>query len=106
MSKKLDGKIAVVTGGSAGIGLGIAKAFAAEGAQVCITGRRQDALDAAVAEIGNGAVGFQADAASLADLDRLYAQVRTRFGRIDVLALNAGFYEFQALGEITEAHFD
>jgi NAD(P)-dependent dehydrogenase (short-subunit alcohol dehydrogenase family) len=106
MSKKLEGKIAVVTGGSAGIGLGIAKAFAAEGAQVYITGRRQDALDAAVAEIGHGAIGVQADAASLADLDRLYAQVRTQFGRIDVLALNAGFYAFQPLGEITEAHFD
>jgi NAD(P)-dependent dehydrogenase (short-subunit alcohol dehydrogenase family) len=106
MTKKLEGKIAVVTGGSAGIGLGIAKAFAAEGAKVYVTGRRQDALNAAVAEIGNGAVGVQADAASLADLDRLYAQVKKDSGRIDVLALNAGFYEFAPLGSITEEHFD
>jgi NAD(P)-dependent dehydrogenase (short-subunit alcohol dehydrogenase family) len=106
MTRKLEGKIAIVTGGSAGIGLGIAKSFAAQGARVYITGRRQDALDAAVAEIGHGAIGVQADAASLADLDRLYAQVKKQFGRIDVLALNAGFYEFQALGEITEEHFD
>src|ERR1700761_5785147 len=106
MTKRLEGKIAVVTGGSAGIGLGMAKAFAAEGAKVYITGRRKDALDAAVADIGAGAVGVQADAASLADLDRLYAQVKAESGRIDVLALNAGFYEFQPLGQITEAHFD
>ena len=103
---KLQGKIAVITGGSQGIGLGAAKAFAAEGAKVYITGRRQDALDAAVADIGNGAVGIRADAASLADLDRLYAQVKEGSGRIDVLALNAGFYEFQPLGQITEEHFD
>src|SRR6201990_3675006 len=106
MTKKLDGKIAVVTGGSAGIGLGMAKAFAAEGAKVYVTGRRQDVLDTAVAEIGHGAVGVRADAASLADLDRLYAQVKKASGRIDVLALNAGFYEFMALGDITEEHFD
>jgi len=73
MTKKLEGKIAIVTGGSAGIGLGMAKAFAAEGAQVYVTGRRQGTLNAAVAEIGNGAIGVQADAANLADLDRLYA---------------------------------
>jgi NAD(P)-dependent dehydrogenase (short-subunit alcohol dehydrogenase family) len=106
MTKKLEGKIAIVTGGSAGIGLGMAKAFAAEGAQVYVTGRRQDTLNAAVAEIGNRAIGVRADAANLADLDRLYAQVKKEFGRIDVLALNAGFYEFQALGGITEEHFD
>jgi NAD(P)-dependent dehydrogenase (short-subunit alcohol dehydrogenase family) len=106
MKKKLEGKIAVVTGGSAGIGLGIAKAFAAEGARVYITGRRQDVLDAAVAEIGNGAVGIQADAASLSDLDRLYAQVKAGSGRIDILTVNAGFYEFMPVGQITEEHFD
>jgi NAD(P)-dependent dehydrogenase (short-subunit alcohol dehydrogenase family) len=84
----------------------MAKAFAAEGAHVFITGRRQTELDKAVAEIGNGAIGIQADASSLADLDRLYATVKASHGRIDVLALNAGFFEFMKLGEITEAHFD
>lgn len=106
MGKKLEGKIAVVTGGSAGIGLGIAKAFAADGAQVFITGRRQAELDKAIAEIGNGAVGIQADASSLADFDRLYATVKASHGHIDVLALNAGFFDFAKLGEITEDHYD
>src|SRR5580698_8128527 len=102
MANKLDGKIAVVTGGSAGIGLGIAKAFAADGAHVFITGRRQEELDSAVAEIGNGAVGIKADASNLADTDRVYDTVKAKHARIDVLALNAGFFEFQKLGEITE----
>jgi NAD(P)-dependent dehydrogenase (short-subunit alcohol dehydrogenase family) len=106
MSKKLDGKIAVVTGGSAGIGLGIAKALAAEGAHVVVTGRRQTELDKAVSEIGHGATAVQADAASLADIDRLYAAVKAKHGRIDVLMLNAGFYEFAKFGDITEEHFD
>jgi NAD(P)-dependent dehydrogenase (short-subunit alcohol dehydrogenase family) len=106
MSKTLEGKVAVVTGASAGIGLGIAKAFANEGAQVFITGRRQQELDKAVAEIGCGAVGIQGDAGKLADLDALYAIVKEKAGRIDVLALNAGFYEFMNLKEITEEHFD
>ncbi|HEY4091907.1 MAG TPA: glucose 1-dehydrogenase [Luteibacter sp.] len=106
MSMKLNGKIAVVTGGSAGIGLGIAKAFANEGAQVYITGRRQAELDAAAREIGNGAIGVQADASRLDDMDRLYETVANTSGRIDVLVLNAGFYEFMKFGEITEEHFD
>jgi NAD(P)-dependent dehydrogenase (short-subunit alcohol dehydrogenase family) len=106
MGKKLEGKVAVVTGGSAGIGLGIAKAFAADGAHVFITGRRQEELDKAVAEIGSGATGVQADAANLADLDRVYEAVKSKHGRIDVLALNAGFFDFMKLGEITEEHFD
>ena len=106
MNKKLDGKIAVVTGGSAGIGLGIAKQLANEGATVYITGRRQDALDKAVAEIGNGAVGVTADASDLADMDRLYETVKEGNGVIDILVLNAGLYEFMKIGEITEEHFD
>lgn len=106
MSKKLQGKVAVVTGGSAGIGLGIAKEFANEGALVYITGRRQDALDKAVAEIGHGAIGVQADASNLGDIDRLYGTVKRNRGHIDVLVLNAGFYEFMKFGEITEEHFD
>ena len=106
MSKKLEGKVAVVTGASAGIGLGIAKAFANEGARVFITGRRQSEIDRAVAEIGHGAIGVQGDAGTLADLDALYATIKQKAGRIDVLTLNAGFYEFMKLGEITEKHFD
>lgn len=106
MGKKLEGKVAIVTGGSAGIGLGIAKAFAADGALVIITGRRQAELDKAVAEIGHGAEAFQADASNLADLDNVYETVTARYGRLDVLALNAGFYEIMPFGEITEEHFD
>jgi NAD(P)-dependent dehydrogenase (short-subunit alcohol dehydrogenase family) len=106
MGKKLEGKIAVVTGGSAGIGLGMAKAFAADGAHVFITGRRQEELDKAVAEIGSGATGIQADASDLADLDRVYDAVKAKHDHIDVLALNAGFFEFGPIGQITEEHFD
>jgi NAD(P)-dependent dehydrogenase (short-subunit alcohol dehydrogenase family) len=106
MSNRLDGKVAVVTGGSAGIGLGIAKALASEGAHVVVAGRRQAELDKAVAEIGHGAMAVQADAANLADIDPLYAAVKAKHGRIDVLMLNAGFYEFMKFGDITEEHFD
>ena len=106
MPRKLDGKIAVVTGGSAGIGLGTAKRFAEEGARVFITGRRQAELDKAVAAIGRGVTAIQGDASQLADIDRIYARVKELAGRIDVLFVNAGFYEFGTLGEITEEHFD
>jgi NAD(P)-dependent dehydrogenase (short-subunit alcohol dehydrogenase family) len=106
MSKKLEGKIAVVTGGSAGIGLGAAKEFAVEGARVFITGRRQAELDRAVAEIGHNAIGIQGDASKLPDIKRIYDTVKEKAGRIDVLFANAGFYELQKFGEITEEHFD
>jgi NAD(P)-dependent dehydrogenase (short-subunit alcohol dehydrogenase family) len=106
MTDKLAGKVAVVTGGSAGIGLGIAKRFAQEGARVFIIGRRQSQLDEAVAWIGGDAVAVQGDISNLADLDRIYATVEARAGRIDVLAVNAGVYEFGKLGEITEEQFD
>jgi NAD(P)-dependent dehydrogenase (short-subunit alcohol dehydrogenase family) len=106
MSGKLEGKIAVVTGGSAGVGLGAAKRFAAEGARVFVTGRRQPELDRAVVEIGGRATAIQADAAKLSDIDRIYSVVRTEAGRIDVLLVNAGVYEPAKLGEITEDHFD
>jgi NAD(P)-dependent dehydrogenase (short-subunit alcohol dehydrogenase family) len=106
MSNKLEGKITVITGGSAGIGLGAAKRFAAEGARVFITGRSQVTLDEAVAGIDGNVVGIQGDAAQLADLDRIYATVKAQAGRIDVLFVNAGFYEFAKFGEISEAHFD
>jgi NAD(P)-dependent dehydrogenase (short-subunit alcohol dehydrogenase family) len=95
-----------VTGGSAGIGLGIAKRFAEEGAQVFITGRRQSQLDEAVASIGGNAAAIRGDTSDPADLDRLFATIQKEAGRIDVLAVNAGVYEFGALGEITEEHFD
>ena len=106
MTNQLKDKVAIVTGASAGIGLAAAKRFAAEGARVFITGRRQAELDKAVAEIGHGAIGIQADASKLADLDRVYAEVKAKVGRIDVLYANAGFYEFGTFGEITEEHFD
>lgn len=106
MGNKLEGKVAIVTGGSAGIGLGMAKAFASDGAHVFITGRRQEELDKAIAEIGNGAIAIQADAASLSDIDRVYDAVKAKHGRIDVLALNAGYFDFMPVGEITEEHFD
>jgi NAD(P)-dependent dehydrogenase (short-subunit alcohol dehydrogenase family) len=106
MSKKLEGKIAVVTGGSAGIGLGAAKRFAEEGARVFITGRDKAKLDKAVAVIGHNAIAIQGDASNLADIDRIYATVKTQAGRIDVLFANAGFYELGSFGEITAEHFD
>jgi NAD(P)-dependent dehydrogenase (short-subunit alcohol dehydrogenase family) len=103
---KLTGKIAVVTGGSAGIGQGIAARFVAEGAQVFITGRNRARLDKAVAEIGGNVSAVQGDASNLTDIDRIYQTVREKAGRIDVLVVNAGFYESGTLGEITEEHFD
>jgi NAD(P)-dependent dehydrogenase (short-subunit alcohol dehydrogenase family) len=103
---KLDGKVAVVTGGNSGIGLATAKRFAAEGARVVITGRRQAELDRAVADVGHGAIGVQGDVSKLADLDRLYATVKERHGRVDVLFANAGGGKFAPLGSITEEHFD
>ncbi|HVK63724.1 MAG TPA: SDR family oxidoreductase [Polyangium sp.] len=102
----LEGKVAVVTGGSTGIGFAAAKRFAAEGARVFITGRRQAELDAAVAAIGSSAVGIRADSSNLADLDRLYDVIREQAGRIDVVFANAGGGEFLPLGAITEEHYD
>ena len=106
MSKKLEGKIALVTGGSSGLGLATAKRFASEGAKVFITGRRQNELDAAVADIGHGAVAVQGDISKMADLDRLFEQIKNEAGRLDVLFANAGGGEFVPLGQITEAHVD
>jgi NAD(P)-dependent dehydrogenase (short-subunit alcohol dehydrogenase family) len=106
MAPKLAGKIALVTGGSAGIGLGIARCFAAEGARVFIAGRRQSELDKAVAAIGDNATAIRGDTANLGDLDLIYATITNKAGQIDVLAVNAGVYEFGTFGEITEEHFD
>lgn len=106
MANKLEGKVALITGASAGIGLAAAKRFASEGARVFITGRRQAELDLAVSEIGHGAVAMRGDVANLDDLDRIYAQIKEEAGRLDVLFANAGVYEFGTFGEITEQHFD
>lgn len=106
MTSKLAGKIALVTGGSSGIGLGIAKHFAREGARVFITGRHQSELEKAVVAIGGDAAALRGDITQSADLDNIYAVIEARAGRIDVLSANAGFYEFGTLGEITEEHFD
>ncbi|MFL9879323.1 SDR family oxidoreductase [Herbaspirillum rhizosphaerae] len=106
MSKKLDNKIALVTGGTSGIGLATAKAYAEQGAKVFITGRRQAELDAAVKAIGDDAVGVQADSTKLADLDRVFDIIRTKAGRLDVLFANAGGGNMLPLGQITEEHFD
>src|SRR5712671_6703499 len=103
---KLDGKIAVITGGNSGLGLATAERFVAEGAYVFITGRRQDQLDAAVQTIGGNVAGVQGDVSKLDDLDRLFATVRQKKGRLDILFANAGLGEFAPLGQITEAHFD
>jgi NAD(P)-dependent dehydrogenase (short-subunit alcohol dehydrogenase family) len=102
---KLQGKVAVITGGTTGIGLATAKLFVAEGAHVFITGRRQKQLDDAVKEIGKNVSGIQGDVADLADLERLYETVEAR-GRIDIVFANAGVGEFATLEAVTEEHFD
>ena len=103
---RLEGKAAVITGASRGIGLAIAKRFAHEGARVYMTGRRQEELDAAVKEVGANSHGIQGDVSNLRDLDRLYDVVRARSGNIDVLVVNAGIGSFAAVGEITEEHYE
>src|SRR5438128_4659757 len=104
--KKLEGKIAVITGGNSGIGLATAQRFVAEGAYVFITGRRQSELDAAVRQIGKNITGVQSDVSNLTDLDRLYDTVKQQKGRIDILFANAGIIGLSQLGSITEDHFD
>ncbi len=103
---KLHKKVAVVTGGSSGIGLATAQRFIADGAEVVITGRGREGLDAAVAELGDRATGIRGDVSNLEDLDRLFAQVQAQFGRIDVLFANAGIAPFVPIEAVTEAHFD
>ena len=106
MRNKLEGKIAVITGGNSGIGLATAKRFVSDGAYVFITGRRQNELDATVSEIGKNVTGIQGDVSNLADLDRLYNTVKDQKGHLDILFANAGIAQFAPLGEISEEHFD
>lgn len=106
MSRKLENKIAVVTGGTTGIGLETARQFALEGATVYITGRRKAELEAAAASIGPQAIGVQVDSAKLGDLQHLVDVVKKDHGRIDVLFVNAGGGSMLPLGAITEEHFD
>jgi NAD(P)-dependent dehydrogenase (short-subunit alcohol dehydrogenase family) len=103
---KLQGKVAVITGGTEGIGLAVAQLFVREGAYVFITGRRQKELDEAVTAIGSNVTGVQGDVAKLADLDRLYETVGKVKERIDIIFANAGIAEFVPLGKVSEGHFD
>lgn len=104
--KKLTNKVALITGGSSGIGLGIAQSFIAEGAKVIITGRNQSALDSAVKELGSEATGFRGDVSSLTDLEQIYQQVSEQFGKLDILVANAGVYVLNPLADFTEEQFD
>src|SRR5436305_8610312 len=103
---KLDGKIALITGGNSGIGLATAKRFVDEGAYVFITGRRESELAAAVKEIGRNVTGVRGDVSNLGDLDRLFAQIEREKGKLDIVFANAGAAKFAPLGKITEEHYD
>ena len=103
---KLEGKIALVTGGNSGIGLATAKQFVREGAYVFITGRRKAELDAAVKEIGKNVTGVQGDVSNLADLDHLFDQIKREKGKLDIVFANAGVARYAALGAIAEEFFD
>src|SRR6202167_1603591 len=103
---KLDGKIALVTGGNSGIGLATAKRFVQEGAYVFITGRTQAKLDQAVQQVGSNVTGVQGDVAKLADLDRLFAQIKKEKGKLDIVFANAGVAKYAPFGEITEEFYE
>ncbi len=105
-TQKLSGKVALITGGTSGIGLATAEQFIAEGAHVFITGRRETELDAAVEQLGASATGVQGDVSKLSDLDRLFATIKEQKGRLDILFANAGGGAFVRLEEVTEEHFD
>src|SRR5256885_1870037 len=104
--KRLEGKVAVVTGGSSGIGLASAKRFEEEGARVAIAGRSKKTLQEAVNTIGNGVLAVQADVGKLADIDKLYAEVSKKLGKIDVLFVNAGVAKFAPFAETSESLYD
>jgi NAD(P)-dependent dehydrogenase (short-subunit alcohol dehydrogenase family) len=103
---KLEGKVALVTGGNSGIGLATAKRFVSEGAYVFITGRREDELAAAVKDIGRNVTGVRGDVSSLEDLDRLFAQIQRDKGRLDVVFANAGVAKYAALGAISPEFYE
>ena len=103
---KLEGKTALITGGTSGIGLATAKAFVNEGAYIFITGRRETELAAAVKEIGRNVTGIQGDVSNLGNLDRLFAQIKREKGRLDIVFANAGVAKFAAFGTITEELYD
>jgi NAD(P)-dependent dehydrogenase (short-subunit alcohol dehydrogenase family) len=103
---QLDNKIALVTGASTGIGLAVARRFAAEGATVYLTGRRKTELDAAVEQVGSRGIGIRSDVSDLDDLDRLFAQITERSGRLDIVVANAGVGDFGPLGQITEQEYE
>ena len=106
MSNRLAGKVALVTGGNSGIGLATAKRFVCEGAHAFITGRRPRELDAAVKEIGKNVTAIQGDVSKLADLDRLFAQIKKEKGKFDILFANAGVAKFAPFGKVTEEFYD
>ncbi len=103
---KLEGKVALITGGNSGIGFATAKQFVSEGAYVFITGRREPELAAAVKEIGSNVTGVRGDVSNLGDLDRLFAQIKREKGKLDIVFANAGAAEYAPFGKITEEHYD
>src|SRR6266550_7332916 len=103
---KLEGKIALITGGNSGIGLATAKQFVNEGAHVFISGRREPELATAVKEIGRNVTGVQGDVSDLGDLDRLFAQIKREKGKLDIVFANAGVAKYAPFGTITEEHYD
>jgi NAD(P)-dependent dehydrogenase (short-subunit alcohol dehydrogenase family) len=105
-TKRLDGKIALITGGNSGIGLATAKQFVNEGAYVFITGRRDPELAAAVKEIGRNVTGVQGDVSNLGDLDRLFAQIKREKGKLDIVFANAGIAKYAPFGKVTEEDYD
>src|SRR5580704_653662 len=102
----LDGKVAVITGGSSGIGLATAQRFVSEGAYVFITGRRQPELDRAAERVGRNITAVRGDASNLDDLDRLFGRIKEAKNRLDIVFANAGFVEHQTVDQVTPAHFD
>ena len=105
-ARRFEGKVAVVTGGNSGIGLGVAKAYAQEGAQVAITGRNEKTLERAAKEIGDGTLAIQSDVGKVAQIEAAMKRVKERFGRIDALFVNAGVGRFVPFDEVTEEFFD